>query len=973
MLAEVVGKRAPNTALSPNHQQLALKHIQPKPRQVSENKSGPTGSILAREKMPQRSSNLSLQSDKVTSEEKPKNIYWPLKKEAKNYIGRKHDPSGTKETWLQDSSMALHSPEKSDRSYHKTWEDNSIPESFGEQKKRQLPRVIGPKCGDHVLHRIKKVHGSQELGALENRTLSVDKGIVGIQVGKTGSSILEKARRFQSSTSEVEKTVSKLTPLSLSLPRSSLGGPFLSSEGKLRCTPKTTKLDSPQLTIDRFQGKNPGGVFSWKVTSGGKNPRQMVEHLPTVRTMLPALAPPLEQRSKKKLQKASQENTLNTLEAKVAEEPNYKTMAPMKIEKPTQSKPERLVSSPGREEKKNNQTEQGEKALAFSVDPMKSCLKTNQDAKPSWMSKNEFLREVTETLQPEKQPGMDNQLSPEILPLNEEDKKDEMYPRGISDNFVTLTCFSVFQDTEPKDRTSSSATDGNIEDGSSLSSSQADDDDENREVLSRNNLQEHPTSICNPEHAPEVTHTNEKLQAKASSGHNLEFASQEVTSRNISHLSSAQDLEILPSCEVPYLIEKQETGHITMEIKAQHESAPFVETSQDIIDQPSRKQLLKKQNNPIALFFASKTRRSVPSQKPTSGIKKAPKTQSALLTLFGHSVNKDKSHKEWPRKDLGKLSGKVNLQSTYFSSLPKSDFSKKDENSGVVLQTRNSDPRDSKESCGICPKGTQNGNSPSLDSVNIVSSEISSLTRMQSSSKSRDIPRQSNIMVNTEHPAKESEQSLPFTSFQSCVMSTENMPQYSANTLVETSVSCRNSLSEQELDNVDSQDLELKARNVSLLDSLAKDETEGLEEETQVPDTLSSFQGMEESANMEKENAESSPGFHTEFVDMKDQFCSGSSENFLRLSCPQFAELEPNMVIKEDSLRNSQPPDTGNFQTLEYNSDHPFEQTLHAEQATNENYSIEENHFHPVLIPSQSMPELLRDTLQSKATGSIPG
>uniref|UniRef100_A0A2D4GP79 Uncharacterized protein n=1 Tax=Micrurus corallinus TaxID=54390 RepID=A0A2D4GP79_MICCO len=78
--------------------------------------------------------------------------------------------------------------------------------------------------------------------------------------------------------------------------------------------------------------------------------------------------------------------------------------------------------------------------------------------------------------------------------------------------------------------------------------------------------------------------------------------------------------------------------------------------------------------------------------------------------------------------------------------------------------------------------------------------------------------------------------------------------------------------------------------------------------------------------------------------------------------------MEPNMEIKEDSLRNNQPPESGNFQALESNSDHPFEPTLHVEQATNENYSVKENHYHPVLIPVQSMPELLRDTLQSKAT-----
>ncbi|XP_026534686.1 uncharacterized protein LOC113419496 [Notechis scutatus] len=968
LVAEVIGKRGPNSTLSPNHQQLPLKGTQPNPRQESKTKSGSTGRILAREKMPQKPSNLHLQgnqSDKVTSQGKPKAICSPLKKDAKSYTGRKHEQYGIKETRLQDSTVILHSPQRSDRSYYKTWGDNFIPESFGEQKS-QLPRVIGPKCRDQVLHWIKKGHGNQELGALENRQLFVDEGIVGVQVGKTGSSLLEKARRFQSSTSGVERSISKVTSLSLNLARSSLGGTFLSSEGALRhttVTPAATTRGATQLAKDCFQSDlQPGGDSSWKVTSDRKNPRQVVKPLPKIRTMLPALVPPLEQRSKKKLQKASQKNTLDTLESKDAEETNDSTMASMENEKPSQSKPEDLVSSPGHEEKKNNQTEHSKKT--FNVDPVKPCLETNREPKPSWMTRNEFLEEETEILQPEKQPSMDNQLSPETLPLSQEDKKDE---RATSDKSVTLTCFPVSLDTEAKGRTSSSAKVGNIEDGNSLSSLQA-DDVENGEVLPRNSLQEHATLICNPEPTPEITNTNEKLQANASSGLQIELAFQEDTSRDISFLPSAKDPEILPSCEAPHLIEKEETGHVTMEIKAQHESVPA--TSQDITAKPSKKQPLKKQNNSFAQFFAPKTQRSIPSQKPISGTKKAAKTHSALLTLFGHSVSKDKSQKEWPRKELGELSGKVDLQPTHFLSLSKPEFSKKDENSGMALQTRNSeaDPQDSEESHGIGSKGNQNRNSPPLDSVNTVfldvGREISTTTRMQPRSKPLDVVlRQSNI--NTEHTVEDPEKSLALTSFQSCVASTENLSQYSANTLVETSVSCRNVISEQESNNVDSQDLEIKARNVSLLHPLAKDETQALDEENRVPDMLSSFKGMEESASTEKENAESSSGSDTEFAHMKDHFCS---ENFLGLSHPQFAELEPNMVIKEGSLRNNQPPESGNFQALESDSDHPFEPTLHVEEATNENYSIKENHFHPVLIPAQPMPELLRDTLQSKAT-----
>ncbi|XP_026574271.1 uncharacterized protein LOC113447974 [Pseudonaja textilis] len=965
LVAEVRGKRGPNSTLSPNHQQLPLKGTQSNPRQESQTKSGSAGRILAREKMPKRPSDLHLQgnqSDKVTSQGKPKALCSPLKKDAKSYTGRKHEQYGIKET--QDSTVILRSPQRSDRSYYKTWEDNFIPESLGEQKS-QLPRVIGPKCRDRVLHWIKKGHGNQELGALENRQLFVDEGIVGVQVGKTGPSLLEKARRFQTSTSGVERSTSKVTSLSLNLARSSLGGTFLSSEGALRhttVTPAATTRGAPQLAKDCFQGDlQPGGDSSWKVTSDGKNPRQVVKPLPKIRTTLPGLVPPLEQRSKKKLQKASQKNTPDTLESKDAEEPSDGTMVSMQNEEPSQSKPEGLVSSPGHEEKKNNHSKK-----TFNVDPVKPCLETNQEPKPSWMTRNEFLEEETEILQPEKRPSMDDQLSPETLPLSKEDKKDEMHPRAISDKFATLTCFPVSLDTGAKGRTSSSAKAGNIEDGDSLPSLQA-DDVENGEVLPRNSLQEHATLICNPEPTPEITNTNGKLQANASSGLHLELAFQEDTSRDISFLPSAKDPEILPSCEVLDLIEKEETGHVTMETKAQHESVPA--TNQDITAEPSKKQSLKKQNNPFAQFFAPKTQRSIPSQKPISGTKKAAKTHSALLTLFGHSDSKDKSQKEKPRKELGELSGKVDLQPTHFLSLSKPDFSKKDENSGMALKTRNSeaDPQDSKESHGIGSKGNQNRNSPPLDSVNTVfldlGREISTTTQMQPRSKPLDVLRQSNI--NAEHTVEDPEKSLALTSFQSCVASTENASQYSANTLVETSVSCRNVISEQESNDVDSQDLEIKARNVSLLHPLAKDETQALDEEIGVPDMVSSFKGMEESASTEKENAESSSGSDTEFVHVKDHFCS---ENFLGISHPQFAELEPIMVIREDSLRNNQPPESGNFQALESDSDNPFKPTLHIEEAANENYSIKENHFHPVLIPAQSMPELLRDTLQSKAT-----
>ncbi|XP_025024068.1 uncharacterized protein LOC112540949 [Python bivittatus] len=985
LLAGVVGKSPPNPTLSPNRQQLLQKDTQLNPRRESKNKNSPTGRILAREKMPPRFSNLHPQG---SLSDKPKTICSPLKKDVKGDIGRKYDRYGTKKTWLQDPAMVLRSSQQADASHYKTWEDKSIAESSRVQKKKsQLPKVTSPKSGDHILHWVKKVHGSQDLGVLENRQLFVDGGIVGVEVGKIGSSILEKVRRFQSDSFKVERSISKASSLSLNLPRSSLASSFLSPDGGLRSTtvtPVATTAGAPQLAKDPFQGKKPSGASSWKATSDGKNQRQilpMVEPLPKVRTTLPALAPPVDNRSKKKLQRATQENTLNTVVTEDTEELNSNNMAPMKNKKPSPSKPEGLVSSPGYEEKGNNQTEHSDKTLASNFDPMKSCLKTNQEHKPSWISRNEFLGEAIEILHPERQPSMDSQLSPETHPLmNEEVKKNEMYPRGTPDSFGSLTCTPDLdsQNTEPKDTTSSSATDGDIEDGSSLSSSQP-DDVENREVLPRNNLQEDAALICNIEPPIKITNTNEKLPAKASSEHNLQLAFQEDTSRDTSLLASVsytKDPEILLSCEVPCLIEKQETGQVTVEIKAQNGKGSVIETSQDITDKSARKQPLKKQNNPFAQFFASKTQRSVPNQKLTSGTKKAPK--SALVTLFGHSVNKDKSQKEWPRKDLGELSGKVSLQSTHYSNLPKPDSSKKEENSKVVIQTMNSGagPQESEESHRSCSKENQNGNSPSLDCVNTFSLElgrdIASPIGMPSRTKSLDIPRQSNL--NTENTAKDHGQSLPFTSLQDCLVSTENMSQYSTNPSVETSVSCRNPLSEQglykfsNLANVDSQDLELKARNVSLLDPLREDETQALDEVHQVPDTLLSFKGVEGSANMERDAAETSPGLDSEIVQTNDDFCSGSSENYLQVSSPQFSELELNVGFRDDSLSNRQPPETGNPQTFGSNSDHPFELTLHVEQASNEDYSIGENHLHPVLTSFPHMPELLRDTLQGKAT-----
>ncbi|XP_053266128.1 uncharacterized protein LOC128424216 [Podarcis raffonei] len=934
-------------------------------------------------------------------ENKPRTSWPPLKEAAGKEIGRKYGSPGP----LQDALLILQCRSGADGSRREAPGGKSIAESArAEKKQSQLPRVPFPKHGSHW---IKTAGGSGDLRVSGKRQLFMGKSIPGAQGRKNGLSIAERAVMFQGNPLKMKKSVPVVSPLTSTPLESPSFGSLPSRSEALRTSKATcfaasgvTVADASSLAKGSLKGKRlSSGSSSRTGASDERHAEQILlraELLPKARVPLPALAPA---DSRQKLPEASKGNMSITLACEEAGQLSHISAKPTEVHKPSQAKAESSVYLPEHKGEQSND----EEMLGSSLDSVETCLAADQVSENSWEVRIEFPeREMQAVVDPASLQRPENQLYPETHNSKEAESRREkgMQAGGDLDSIETQNGIlqEVSQNSKPEERATTSDEEAEIE-GPSASSSQA-EDAKKMSVPQRNNPQD---STLTSNTAPftrenlepsgllaEIANTNEEIPGKSSSDNNIQLE-EETFRRTILQDSKLQvkDQETFDSCEVPHLTEKQVMGSTKVAMKPQSEDGSGAQAicSKETTKESARKQ---KERNPLARLFASKTQGRACKQEEPAVTKKALKTQSALATLFGYSLEKDKIPKALA-KPTTKTSSEEGLSLVCFSNLPKLGTCKESETSGFI-QAKGSEAglRDPEENYGSHTRDGQRECSPSLDSAKAfsgdalpieLSTDISSSIEVVSGMKGLEVPKQSNLQMET--VLSDHNKSSLFSSFQdSLATPTENLLPCSTSSLMETKteITSRGDSYDQDLQNfpnqaaMDAQYLEIKAENVSLLGPSRENKAQC---DYQVPDMLLFSMGVDRSASMDGSGLQSSSlDLDIGSMKVKNDTCSGlsASENISEVNnLHQFSESEPIRAITLNNntlgTRNSEM-----FQNpqscLEFNEDVLLGLGLHVEKATADGYSTGKVDVPPLLGSLQHIPELLRDTIQRNTEGS---
>ncbi|XP_033021880.1 uncharacterized protein LOC117056004 [Lacerta agilis] len=990
-----------NAGIRQRDQQLQIA-VQPSPGLGSKNRNNRPGKLLAREKMQPPFSGLYSQANlrptrqakqEMASKNKPRTSWPPLKEAAGKEIGRKYGSPGATKRPSQDAVSILRCRSGADGSLREALGGKSIAESAQAGKKQsQLPRVTFAKHGSRW---IETAGGSGDLRVLGKRQLFAGESILGAQGRKKGLSVAERAVMFQGNPLKMKRSVPVVSPLT-STPLESPSFGSLPSHSEALKTSKATSFDASGVTAagasslakGSLEGKRlSSGSSSSKGASDERHAEQILlraELLPKVRVPLPALAPA---DSRQQLPEASKGNMSITLACDEAGQPSHITAKPTEVHKPSQAKAESSVYLPERKGEQSND----EEALGSSPDSLETCLAADQVSEHSWEGRIEFPgREMQAVIDPASLQRPENQLYPETHNSKEAEnrREKEMQAGGDLDGTETQNGIlqEVSQNSKPEERATTSDEEAEIE-GHSASSSQA-EYAQKMGVPQRNDPQDStsntaPFTCENLEPGDllaKIANTNEEIPGKASSDNNIQL--EEETFRRT--ILQVKDQGTFGSCEVPHLTEKQVMGSTKVAMKPQSEDGSGAQAicSKETTKESARKQ---KERNPLARLFASKTQGRACKQEEPAVTKKALKTQSALATLFGYSLEKDKIPKAVAKPSMKTSSGK-GLPLVCFSDLPKLGTCKESETSGLI-QAKGSEAGlwDSEENYGSHTKDGHKESSPPLDSTKAfsadalpieLSTDISSSIEAVSGMKGLEVPKQSNLKMET--VLSDNNKSSLFSSFHdSLATPTENPLLCSTSSLMETmteiNVNSRGDPYDQDLQNfpnqpaMDAQYLETKAENVSLLGPSREDKAQC---DYQVPDMLLFSMGVDRSASMD---GSGSLDLDTGSMKVKNEACSGlsASENISEVNnLHHFSESEPPRAI---SLNINDTPGTGNSEMFQ-NPQSCLQLSedglgLRVEKSTADGYPSGKVDIPSLLGSLQHIPELLRDTIQRNTEG----
>ncbi|XP_034985724.2 uncharacterized protein LOC118092093 [Zootoca vivipara] len=990
---------------------IRQKDQQPSPGLGSKDRNNRPGKLLAREKMQPPFSGLCSQANlrpprqarrEMASKNKPISSWPPLKEAAGKEIGREYGSPGATKKPLQDAVLILQCRSGAGGGLREAPGGKSTAESAqAEKKQRQLPRVTFPKPGSHW---IKTAGGSGDLRVLGKRQLFTGESILGAQGRKKGLSIAERAAMFQGNPLKMKRSVPVVSPLTPTPLESPSFGSLPSCSEALR-TSKATRFAASGVTVADASSLAKGSLEGKRLSSGSSSstgasderraeqilPR--AELLPKARVPLPALAPA---DSRQKLPEASKGSMSITLACEEAGQLSHSSAEPTEVRKPSPAKAESSVYLPEHKGEQSNE----EEALGSSPDSLETCLAADQASEHLWEGRMEFPgREMQAVIDPASLQRPENQLYPETHNSKEAEKRREKEMQAGGDLDSTETQNGILQEISPNSKPEERATTSDEEaeiGGHSASSSQAEYAPK-MGVPQRNNPQDSPlTSNTAPftsenlepcDLLAKIADTKEKIPGKASSDDNIQLE-EETFRRTILQASKIQvkDQETFDSCEVPRLTEKQVMGSTKVAMKPQVENGSGAQTicSKETTKESARKQ---KERNPLARLFASKTQGRACKQEEPAVTKKALKTQSALATLFGYSLEKDKTPKAVAKPSMKASSGE-GLSLVCFSNLPKLGTCKESETSGLI-QAKGSEAglRDSEENYG---RDGRRESSPPLDSAKAfsadalpieLSTDISSSIEVVSGMKGPEAPKQSHLQMDT--VLSDNNKSSLLSNFQdSLTTAAENPWQCSTSSLMETNSEINVSGCDpydQDLQNfpnqdaMDSQYLEIKAENVSLLGPSREDEAQC---DYRVPDMLLFSMGVDRSASMGGSGLQSSSlDLDTGSMEVKNEACSGvsASENVSEVNnLHQFSESEPPRGI---SPNNNDTPGTGNYEMFQ-NPQSCLQLCedvllgLDVEKSTAGGYPSGKVDIPSFLGSLQHIPELLRDTIQRNTEGS---
>lgn len=646
------------TTMQQSHPPLPTARL---PSSESETKTGNghTGKVLVREKRQPRLSSsqpqTGLRSPEPSKQLGSQNRFsWPLLKATANgEVGKTLNQSRKK--LLQETVLILHNQGRAEQTARKALGDQSLAETVHLAKRQsQLPRVEIPKRGEPVSPWIKSVGGNRDGGIPKKRVSFMEKSKPGVQPRKGGPTVSERASMFEHDMLKWTR-LPTVSPLRSILAKPSSVGSFPSPSEAPR-DPKVSHFartsDAPDLAKASFETEEPIKTSSSRDVSDDQSGRLNFQRRE------PLLRLPLLTSQEDRPKKTPEDSRSSVLIAPIPEEAehfshgNTEAKGELEAQKPSQANPEAPGYPTEPKDERNRKATQHAEKMASSPDSVQT---TDQISGLSWVCRNPFPGQPVQTAYPKNLQSSGFHLCAEAHTKMAEMELEKTQPGRKLDVFDATD--RAIQDTELEGKpTSFAARKGGAQPISSLQAA----DTENMNIPSRNSPQDTtlthsvtPSAHDDPEPvglSVRNTTTNVELPKAASGESSIQLPSRENSSGGMVLQAPIHQLvepEPFHSSWPSSMANSNATDNMVG--KRHRETAVQAAQSKNAMEDSARKPPLKRDSNALACFLASKIQGGAPKKEPAK-VKKAPKTQSAFVTLFGSALEKGTKPKEWPGK-----------------------------------------------------------------------------------------------------------------------------------------------------------------------------------------------------------------------------------------------------------------------------------------------------------------------------------
>ncbi|XP_044860286.1 uncharacterized protein LOC123363410 [Mauremys mutica] len=702
----------------------------------------------------------------------------PLKKSSAE-AARNHDKPGKSEG--RDTTLNLQTSQaagsRADGVMLKTHDGKSITEMAVKKKPSLLPRVTFLKEDGQGFSWVKAGGGKGELRDGKKKLGFIEGNVVKAPKGKQGSRVSEKVAVFQQSKPRLEsKSVPTTSPLALVPVKPPARGSFISHSKALRATnwASTIAVQADALSTAKFLPKD-NKLSVTRSTKGLFNEGninlslEIAESVPEIKVNLPELT--LSTSSNTQDQQHPEDTGSSPLASHVLGEAETHSVPNMVPECgagsyiSSQHKPEAQIHPAEHDAVNGNETTclpskamtsytvAGSPELGVLVPLLQTAEQVNEDSKTD---SQEFSGNLMPLTYEANVQGCGEDLK---SPGAEVEKVKKMQPESKECyEFMAHIPGHISQESKPEGRAISSAGQAgrtNDQTGSYLpeiesqnaydplvNSPQGDIFIDNVKLSTRDisgSMDTHlnAASTTGISHEKPSSSEDTKLKSKGQ---------EDTLGQSILHISEplGKKLEAFRSNEIADQPETHLAGNGNMDVKPQYESESHGTASapqgMGTRNGHARKDTLAKASsfgkNPFARLFASENKGST-SKKALAGKKKSTKPQSALVTLFGYSSNKERNPKESLTKPSPKLSEQTNngdqqepSQTGNSSSQSRQEVNKREEASDAVTQIERAEaaPQDSPQNSGYHVGDGLSESFPHLASTEVLGSNVLLLT-----------------------------------------------------------------------------------------------------------------------------------------------------------------------------------------------------------------------------------------------------